>query len=192
MSAPLNLASRPFRNERLPALLLGLGLAALAGVTIQHVLVIRRLLPSRTSALHQEVAALDAEAARLRSEADSLRRPPPDPATVKRWADVKGLVDRRAFSWTDLFARLEDVLPPGVRLLSIAPDVREGAVRLQIEAVARSTEDALEFLRTLQQRPEFADANVLGMGEDEDGVGVSYSMSFVPSAAPAPRAEGES
>lgn len=192
MSAPLNLASQPFRNERLPALLLGLALAALAVVTAQHVLVIKGLLPSRTSALHQEVAALDAETARLRTEAGSLRRPKPDAAAVKQWVLVKDLVDRRAFSWTNLFARLEDVLPPGVRLLVIAPDVREGAVRLQIEAVARTTEDALELLRILQQRPEFADANVLGMGEEADGVSVSYSMRFLPSAAPARRVEDQS
>ncbi len=185
MSAPLNLASHPFRNERLPALLLGLALVALLVITVQHALVIRRLLPARTSALHGEVAALDAEADRLRAEASALRGPKPDAAAVKQWALVKGLVDRRAFSWTELFGRLEEVLPPGVHLLSVAPDVHEGAVRLELEAVARTAEDGFGFLQALQQRPEFADANLLSVDELEDGAQLTYSMKYVPSAKPA-------
>ncbi len=152
MTAPLNLASQPLRNERLPALLLSLAAVALVGITVRHAFVVWTLLPSRTSALHREVEAQDAEVARLRTEVATLRAPKPDPAAVKQWALVKGLVDRRAFSWTDLFDRLEEVLPPGVRLLSVAPTVRDGDLRLELQALARSGEDALQFLGVLQQR----------------------------------------
>lgn len=185
MNFPLNLASHPLRNERLPALLLGLAAVVLLGLTVRHAFVIRGLLPSRTSALHREVEAQDAEASRLRTEVATLRGPKPDPTAVKQWALVKGLVDRRAFSWTDLFDRLEEVLPPGVRLLSVAPVVRDGELRLELQALARSGEDALQFLGVLQKRPEFADANVLGLDDGDEGTEVTYSMKYVPSARPA-------
>ena len=189
MSAPLNLASQPLRNERLPALLLGLAAVVLAGVTVRHAFVVRGLLPSRTSALHREVEALDAEVARLRTEVAALRGPKPDPGAVKRWALVKGLVDRRAFSWTDLFDRLEEVLPPGVRLLSVAPTIHDGELRLELQALARRGEDALLFLGVLEKRPEFADANVLGLEDSEEGTKVTYTMKYVPSARPRPSRE---
>lgn len=44
MTGRLNLATRPARNERLPALLFTLAVLALLGLTAQHVLVARRLL----------------------------------------------------------------------------------------------------------------------------------------------------
>jgi len=189
VTAPLNLATQPPRNERLPALLLSLAAIALVGLTVRHAFVVWALLPSRTSALHREVEAQDAEVARLRTEVAALRAPKPDPAAVKQWALVKGLVDRRAFSWTDLFDRLEEVLPPGVRLLSVAPTVRDGELRLELQALARSGEDALQFLGVLQKRPEFGDANVLGLDDSDEGTQVTYTMKFVPSARPAPSRE---
>lgn len=181
MNAPLNLASRPFRNEKLPALLLGLGTVALLALTVQHARVIGSLLPARTSSRHQQVAALDKELAELREQATKWRRAKPADPTTKDWAMFKNLVDRRAFSWTDLFADLEGVLPPGVKLLSIAPGVEGGEVKLDLEAVARRGEDALAFAGLLQKRPEFIDATILGIGDDgEGGATVSYETRYLP------------
>jgi len=46
-----NLATRPLRNERLPAVLLGVALAGLLGLGVRHAFVLRELLPSRTAAV---------------------------------------------------------------------------------------------------------------------------------------------
>jgi Tfp pilus assembly protein PilN len=153
----LNLATRPFRNERLPGLLLLLGFTLAGALTVKHALAVRELLPGRTSGLAREVAALEAEQTQLRSEAARLRRPPPEPGTVAQWGLLRELVDRRAFSWSGLFSVLEEVLPPGVRLVSIAPKIEKGVRVLDLTAVARSNEDALELIRVLEDRPEFED-----------------------------------
>jgi Tfp pilus assembly protein PilN len=181
LKAPLNLASRPFRNERLPALALGLAAVAFLALTVQHVLLIRRLLPRQTSALGQEVAALGAERQRLRSEAASLRVPRPEPAVLSQWTIVRGLVDRRAFSWTELFASLEQALPPGVRLVSITPDVKPGYVRLELVAVARNAEEGLGLVRALEERPEFRDVYPLSADQSAEGGQFSYSLKYIPS-----------
>jgi len=78
----LNLASQPFRNEKLPAVLIVLGGVILAGLTVQHTFTIRRLLPARTSVAHQQAAALEEESARLRAEARDLRVPRPEAALI--------------------------------------------------------------------------------------------------------------
>ena len=144
---PLNLASQPFRNERLPALLLGVAALGVLALTAEHALLLRQLLPGRTSGVRQEAAALEAESARLRAETRSQRSNRPDPAGMTEWALIKDLVDRRAFSWTLLFAHLESVLPDGVHLTSIGPSVRKGELLLDVLAVARTPEDAREFVR---------------------------------------------
>jgi Tfp pilus assembly protein PilN len=183
---PLNLASEPFRNERLPVLALAVAAFAVMALTVQHALILGELLPGRTSGARREAAALDAESARLRAEARSPRAPRPEPAGLTEWALIKDLVDRRAFSWTLLFAHLEAVLPDGVHLVSIAPSVRKGEVLIQVAAVARTPEDAREFVRRLEGRQEFDDVYLL---EEGDRGEVSFTMKYRPALAralPAP------
>jgi Tfp pilus assembly protein PilN len=177
---PLNLASQPFRNERLPVLaLVAAGLAVLA-LTVQHALLLRELLPGRTSAARREVAALEAKSVILRSEARSPRVPRPESAKVTEWGLIKDLVDRRAFSWTLLFGQLESVLPDGVHLVSIAPNARKGELLLDVAAVTRSPEDAREFVRRLEGREEFDDVYLREEGERGD---VRFTMKYRPSLA---------
>jgi Tfp pilus assembly protein PilN len=125
---PANLARRPFRNERLPNLLFALAGVAVLALTVRHGLIIRALMPGQTSALHAEVTQLEKKSQRLRAEQAGLRDLAPDPRALARWVLVKDLVDRRAFSWTGLFARLEALLPEGARLVSVAPSVHHGEI----------------------------------------------------------------
>ena len=98
MSRPLNLASRPFRNERLPTVLLAVGCVALLGLGVRHALAARDLLPERTAGVDGELVALEEEVARLRSEAARLRTRSASTEALREWAVVRDLVDRRAFS----------------------------------------------------------------------------------------------
>jgi Tfp pilus assembly protein PilN len=191
---PLNLASQPFRNERLPVLLLGVAAIAVLALTLQHALILSELLPAKTSGVRKEAAALDAESARLRAEARSLRAPRAEPAGMAEWGLIKDLVDRRAFSWTLLFAHLESVLPYGVRLISIAPSVRKGEVLLDVAAEARRPEDAREFVRRLEGREEFDDVY---LREEGDAGEVRFTMNYRPTGRslptqPAPAEAGAS
>jgi hypothetical protein len=186
---PLNLASHPFRNETLPAVLLVVGGILLAGLTVRHAFVIRRLLPAQTSAAHKQAAALEAEAARLRDEARDLRVPRPEAPVIAQWVRLKELVDRRAFSWTGLFGVLEQVLPYGVRLRAISPRVDKGIVSLELSAAARTYEQGLELIQILEDRPEFASVFPLGRESDaETETRYRYEMRYLPQAAPVPGA----
>jgi len=104
--------------------------------------------------------------------------PRSQPAGLAEWGLIKDLVDRRAFSWTLLFAHLESVLPDGVRLVSVAPTTRKGEVAIDVTAVARSPEDAREFVRRLEGREEFDDVY---LREEGDAGEVRFSMKYRPS-----------
>lgn len=175
---PLNLASQPFGNERLPVLALALAAAAVLALTVQHAVLLREVQPGRTSETRNEAEALEAESARLRAEARSPRLPRAEPAGLPEWVLIKDLVDRRAFSWTLLFAHLESVLPDGVHLVSIAPSVRKGELLLDVAAVARTPEDAREFVRRLEGREEFDDVY---LREEGDRGEVRFTMKYRPS-----------
>lgn len=179
MSTLLNLARQPFRNERLPTLLLSVGCAGLALLTARHAVAVRDLLPGRVGDVEGRVVAIEQEIDRLRAESAELRRTEAAPGALKEWAAVKDLVDRRAFSWTSLLAALEKALPPGVRLVSIAPRPVGGPVELALAASARTVEDALALLQSLQQHPEFEAAFLNGVTEGDQGIDVSCTVLYV-------------
>lgn len=184
----LNLASQPYRNERTPTLLVLLMVLLALGLSVEHVLVVRRLLSGRV--IGKEMAALENESRSLRAEGERLRAGRLDPGASAHWLVLKELVDRKAFSWTGLFSVLEETLPDSVRLLSIAPSVEKGIVSLAIDAVARSKEDGLDTIRVLEEREEFYDVIPTSRG-GEEGTTFHYTMKYrasvsaVPAATPA-------
>ena len=66
------------------------------------------------------------------------------------------MIDRRTFSWTDLFNRFETTLPDEVRITSMRPRIvpKEGTV-LTITVVARSVDDVNEFVLNLDKNGAF-------------------------------------
>ena len=184
---PLNLASEPFRNERLPQVVLGLGTVLVLAMTLIHARAIVRLLPRSTSKLAQEVSSMEEEGGRLRADAARLRNTKPNAADAARWAILKELVDRRVFSWTRLFGVLEESLPMGVRLVSITPKVERGQFAIGLSAVARSVEDGFEMIRILDERPEFDNVRPVGRNATDQGIAFTYIMNYNASAAPPPK-----
>jgi Tfp pilus assembly protein PilN len=191
VTSGINMASRPFRNERLPTSLVLIGAVVLAALSVEHAIVLRDLLPGGSSALHQEVAALQQDVSRLRAERRDLRVPAPERATLVQWSLIKGLVDRRTLSWTALLSVLEDVMPPDVRLVSISPETKGDELALDITAIARSQEAALAFVGLLEQRPEFEDIYPGSLTELADGTELRCSMRYRPTGAPPASPGGE-
>ncbi len=194
MTRTPNLATRPLRNERLPAVLMTLALAGLLGLSVKHAFVLRGLLPSRTAAVEGEVRGLDEELRELRAEALSLPRPTPEARLLSEWQALRGLVDRRAFSWTRLLSRLEDVLPSGVKLASVAPTLKDGRITVEIGAVGRTIPDGFGVMKVLEATPDFEDVvpSSVGKAQSSDDSEIHYKMKYTPAAAltPAPSSQG--
>jgi Tfp pilus assembly protein PilN len=180
VSAPLNLARRPFRNERLPTLVLSLSGVALAVATVFHVLLARDLAPGRARDVESQVVALETEVGSLRAESADLLRLEASPEALKEWAAVAELVDRRAFSWTGLLGALEGALPPGVKLVSVSPQTKAGRTELSLTAVGRGAEDALALLQSLQAHEGFEGAFLNGWTKGREGIDIACTVRYAP------------
>jgi Tfp pilus assembly protein PilN len=153
-----NLATRPFYNERLVRLwLLLVGVVMIAATAFNVGRVIRYSRSDTelaTAASHDEARAADLrrEAARLRATVD--------PHQVDIASDqarmANELIDRRTFSWTDLFNKLEATLPDDVRLVSVRPvyDKDRGFV-VSLNIVAKRVDDVNLFMNNLEKAGSF-------------------------------------
>lgn len=155
-----NLSTRPFYNERAVRLWLLLLLVIAVAATAANAERIIRYSRSDT-ALALDAARDEARAADLRAEAARLRASV-DPrqialaATEARQANE--LIDRRTFSWTELFNYFEATLPDDVRIAAVRPklDPKRG-ILLTINVVARTVDDVDRFMEELETTGVFVD-----------------------------------
>jgi hypothetical protein len=193
MRGPLNLATRPVRNERLPALLFGLAAFALLLVTLQHAFVAYRLMPRRSNALREEVASLERELGQIEIEATSLSRIVVAPAQKTEWAVIKELVDRRVFWWSRLFATFEEMLPRDARITGVAPRIsKEKRLELEMTVRLQNANAGYGLMRLLERHPAFSDVrnprNESMSGEYEFIYVMRYEPLASESAVPKPTA----
>jgi len=148
-----NLATRPFYNQ-------GAVRVWLAGIAIVVALatafnVTRLIQYSRsdtelaTQAARDETrsAELKAEAAELRASVDGRQV---EAASLEARL-ANDLIDRRTFSWTELFNIFEATLPADVRITAIRPRIEEDRrIVLTIAVLARGVNDVDEFMENLE------------------------------------------
>jgi hypothetical protein len=73
------------------------------------------------------------------------------------------LIDRRTFSWTDLFNRFEMTLPDEVRIASVRPRVDpDVGIVLAINVMARNVDDVGEFIANLEATGAFTNIRPAG------------------------------
>jgi hypothetical protein len=167
-----NLATRPFYNDRLVRVVLGLVTIVAAALTAYNVSEVIRL-RSRDAEVRRQSDAAEREAARLQAEARRIRQ------TINRdqlaavqvaAQEANQLIDQRAFSWTDLFNQFERTLPPEVRISTVTPQVDpSGRMIVAVTVVSRRVEDLDRFIDALEKTGAFQ--SVLSRQEEaqEDG-----------------------
>jgi Tfp pilus assembly protein PilN len=166
-----NLSTRPFYNVRAVRTVVGVIGAIVVVFTLFNVVQIVRLaLAQRT--LGSNAAAAEDEAERLRAEAVKIRSQiNAQELTVVADAarEANAIIDRRAFSWTELFTKFEATLPPDVRITAVRPNLADNGFTLSIGVEARRAEDLDAFMEALESQGGFRD--VLNVAEQADGDG---------------------
>jgi len=166
-----NLSTRPFYNERAVAVALVTLAVVVAAMTLFNV---SRLvtLSGRHSELRARTDSAERRAAELRAQAQRARARI-DPATLERVTratrEANLLIDRRTFSWTDLFNRLESTLPPDVRVTAIDPSVQDGRFTVTFWVLARSVDQIDAFIEALEKNGGFTDVLAREERTDEEG-----------------------
>jgi len=189
-----NLSTRPFYNERAVYAWLLLICVAVLGATAFNLSRVIRYSRSdtrlATQASHDEARAaeLHKEAVRLRASVDPHQV---DFASAEA-RQANDLIDRRTFSWTELFNRFETTLPDEVRIAAVRPKLdRARGIVLTINVIARSVDDVSLFMEHLESTGAFANLRPTEEHFDEQGQLESIlEMSYVPAAVRSPKAEG--
>jgi Tfp pilus assembly protein PilN len=162
MKIRLNVATQPLETHRR-----FLAEAAVAGAV--GLLLLLALSTSVFEAWRQnrgqreQIARYEAQLVRIDAERQQLAAYFNSPRTrtvMDRAAFLNSLIDQRSFPWTKIFTDLEKVLPPGVRVVSIAPKMEKGQVEVKLVIGAASDASKVDFLKALQQSPAFSQVEV--------------------------------
>jgi Tfp pilus assembly protein PilN len=69
---------------------------------------------------------------------------------------LNSLISERSFPWTKIFMDLEQTLPPGVHVISIAPKLVNGRADVSMVVGASSDAAKIQFLEALEKSKSFA------------------------------------
>lgn len=154
-----NLSTRPFYNERGVHAWFAVIALGVAAATVFNVSRVMRYSRSDTE-LALQASRDEARAADLRQQAARLRATV-DPRQIEFASSearlANDLIDRRTFSWTELFNRFEATLPDDVRITAVRPrvDQKNGNV-LTINVVGRTIEDVDRFMENIEATGAFS------------------------------------
>lgn len=163
MKTKFNLATAPLENNR--RFIAGSSIVGIVAVAAMVFLALHTVHARRAN---QEVRAdIDRSQEQIRislREQESLRNAFKTPQAVealKRSEFLNGLIEARTFPWTKMFADLEQILPPGVRVTSISPQMdKDGHVKVVLTVSAVNDEQELKFLNSMDASPVFSQVHV--------------------------------
>ncbi len=159
----LNLSTRPFVAHQFKTFLLTIALIFVLAISVLQGYGFRRY-ASLADQIRSDArnAQVESEALNRRlNEMDSKLSGPQAKDKLTQIQFLNGIIARKTFSWSRIFAVLEQVMPEGAHLLGIRPDFVEGGpVVLHLEVEAHAIGDIKELFDNLQSSPLFEDVNV--------------------------------
>jgi hypothetical protein len=154
----INLSTRPFYNERAVHLGLGALAAIVFAVTVFNLWEVY-VLSRQQADLQGRVTMAQGKTREFRDQASRIRgsiNPRDLDATIAEAREANVLIERRVFSWTDLFNRFEETLPPNVRISAVRPRIeRDGTMVVEMSVVARTVEGVNTFVENLEKSTAF-------------------------------------
>jgi len=155
----LNLASRPYEDKRLfitTVVGVSILIAALLFSNIDTYLRYR----VQTETTRTKIQQVDAQAEQERRRTETVRQQLSRidvTALAKQTTFINQQLAQRAFSWSELLDRLENVLADDVRLTSVAPTFRpDGPVHLNLSLEAKSADGLVDMLKRFNRDPHFS------------------------------------
>jgi type IV pilus assembly protein PilN len=200
MRVEINLASHPYEDSRLFWMRWGIALGAISLFTLimLYVLVSSFLLARKDRKLMEQAQQQIADRDHKKSDAQALLNLPQNSSIRDRSQFLNDVFQRKAFSWTRVFEDLEQLMPPGLHLISIHPDkdsgqkdpTPDGRVKFGLEVAGTSRDRAEQLVEKMEGSHRFQQTQILeeeaqpGM-QGGDTVRFAISAMYVPQAEPA-------
>lgn len=185
-----NLSTRPFYNVGAVRTWLAIAAIVVAAATLFNVSQVLRYSNSNTElvtrAINDEATARDlrSQALKLRSSVDTAQV---DKVSIDA-RQANDLIDRRTFSWTELFNRFERTLPDEVRITAVRPNIdKTRRIVLTVNVLARGVDDVNQFMENLDRTGAFVDLRSRQEQTTESGqIESALEMVYVPHGSAAP------
>jgi len=161
---PINLASEPFRRDR-QVLVASAALAVLLIVLLGWQLITINSKRQQSANIQVRINRLSGQLRTISNEQTQLNatlRKPENAEVLERSVFLNTLIDRKGISWTRIFADLEKVMPPTVRLVSVRlPEIdSQNEVQLDMLVGAKEVLPLIELVKRLESSPQFGPTNV--------------------------------
>lgn len=164
MKLRLNLATAPLENKR--PFLAAAGFLGTVGILLLLLLSHGAYKAWRANRdLRAEIAHWESEINSYKQRQTNLQdyfRSGQTQQVLDRAAFLNSLIGQRSFPWTKIFMDLEQILPPGVRVMTISPKLVNGKAQVTITIGAASDESKIKFLELLEKSPAFSNVEVQG------------------------------
>jgi Tfp pilus assembly protein PilN len=164
MRLDINLASQPYEDARQFWMRWGTGIGVLAVLTLVLLTmdVTGYLNARRDRAIIAEKKALIADRDQIRTHAEEFLNRPENRTTRDESQFLNDLIERKAFSWTQVLESLEKVMPPRVHLVSISPQLDEdNQLALKMTVAGDSRDRAVELARRMEESRRFAQTRIM-------------------------------
>ena len=188
MRISINLASRPFVELRplflrLRILMVLLAIIAIALGVWAHTL--QKRLDRSTSQMNALRSQTDAaQQERLHNEA--RMRQPANAAVLDRAHFLNSLFLAKSFSWTAVMMDLENVLPTGVQVTSIEPQVTKTGDVIILLRVSGERDRAVQLVRNLEHSRRFLQPRLSGEASQAKTTTAQRPGTFQPQLPAAP------
>jgi len=163
MRLDINLATQPYEDSRRFWFRWGGALAALGIVTLGllYITLFGWIRAQKDRALmqqyEQQIAARDKE----KADAQALLNLPQNSSTRDRSQFLNDLFYRKALSWTAVFEDLERVMPPGLHVVSIHPELApDNQLEIKLVVAGESRDRALELVRKMEGSRRFQQTQI--------------------------------
>ncbi len=192
MRSHINLATQPYEDA---GRFYGRWLLALAVVTIISAgLVFAATTSWRGSRdANRQVRQLKQKLAQLNSDqkADEAILSEPQNQDVRLRGDIlNDAIRRKAFSWTQVFSELERIMPTGLHVLSIKPELAaDNQLAIRMTVAGDSRDRALELVRRMEQSRAFHETALVNENtstQPPDTISVVISALYTPLPPQAP------
>ncbi len=181
MRVTLNLASRPFVELR-PILALLRTVAAVLAVLMLGQWIVLHSLEKKAAVADANVSHWTdrtRELERACNRDQAMMREPQKAATLTTSEFLNNLFAEKAFSWTAALMDMENVLPGGVQVVSMQPQMtKDGHVLLRLQ-VTGERDKAVELVKNLETSKHFLDPKIAGESAAQASTG-NGRPGFVP------------
>jgi type IV pilus assembly protein PilN len=197
MRLDINLASQPYEDARQFWMRWGTAVCALGLLTLilLSLDVSGWLVARRDHAAIAQTRELIAQRDQVRADAERILNLPQNRTTRDESQFLNQLIDRKAFSWTQVLENLEKVMPPRVHLVSISPTLDEdNQLALKMVVAGDSRDRAIELARRMEESRRFAQTYIVQEAHSQSPTGdteqVEIAAVYVPEAPTEAASEG--